>query len=224
MSPQLQPSAPSEFPCGATVRIPGPAGALEALAACPAREAHAATAVLCHPHPLHGGTMHNKVVHTLARAFTDLGLRAVRFNFRGVGASAGSFAHGVGETDDLLAVIAWARAQRPHDAIWLAGFSFGAYVALRAASMAPVAQLVTVAPPVHLYDVDALAPPRTPWLLIQGMADEVVPAAEVLAWARALRPAPELVELPGVGHFFHQHLNDLRSVVVERLRARLAGD
>jgi alpha/beta superfamily hydrolase len=164
--------------------------------------------------------MHNKVVHTLARAFTDLGLRTLRFNFRGVGASQGRFAHGTGETDDLLAVLAWVRAQRPDDAIWLAGFSFGAYVALRAAAASPVAELVTVAPAVHLYDFGAFAPPRGPWLLIQGGADEVVPPAQVLAWARALRPAPDVVELPGVGHFFHQRLNDLRSVVVERLRAR----
>lgn len=168
--------------------------------------------------------MHNKVVHTLARAFTDLGLRTVRFNFRGVGVSEGGFAHGTGETDDLLAVLAWVRARRPDDAIWLAGFSFGAYVALRAAAAFPVAQLVAVAPAVHLYDFDGFATPRGPWLLIQGAADEVVPPAQVLAWARAIQPAPDVVELPDVGHFFHQRLNDLRSVVVERLRAQLPVD
>jgi hypothetical protein len=214
----------SGFPCGAAFTIPGPCGALEALAACPPAPACAASAIVCHPHPLHGGTMHNKVVHTLARAFTELGLRAVRFNFRGVGASAGSFAHGAGETDDLLAVIAWVRAQRPHDAIWLAGFSFGAYVALRAAAVAPPAQLVTVAPAVHRYDLEAFTPPPVPWLLIQGSADEVVPAAQVLSWARGLRPAPEVLELAGAGHFFHQRLNDLRNAVIERLRARLPRD
>ena len=224
MSPQSQSTTHPRFPCAETFTIPGPCGALEALAACPAATARAATAIVCHPHPLHGGTMHNKVVHTLARAFTDLGLRAVRFNFRGVGASAGGFAHGTGETDDLLAVIAWVRAQHPDGAIWLAGFSFGAYVALRAAAVSPVAQLVTVAPAVHLYDFNAFATPRAPWLLIQGAADEVVPPAQVLAWARALRPAPDVVELPDVGHFFHQRLNELRRVVVERLRARLTGD
>jgi alpha/beta superfamily hydrolase len=224
MSPQTQSTTPSRFPCGETFIIPGPSGALEALAACPAGAARAVTAVVCHPHPLHGGTMHNKVVHTLARAFTDLGLRTLRFNFRGVGASEGGFAHGSGETDDLLAVLAWVRAQRPDDAIWLAGFSFGAYVALRAAAATPVAQLVTVAPAVHLYDFDAFATPGSPWLLIQGAADEVVPPAQVLAWARAIQPAPDVVELPEVGHFFHQRLNDLRSVVVERLRARLPLD
>jgi hypothetical protein len=168
--------------------------------------------------------MHNKVVHTLVRGFTDLGLRTVRFNFRGVGASEGSFAHGAGETDDLLAVLAWVRVQRPDDAIWLAGFSFGAYVALRAASAFPVAQLVTVAPAVHLYDFDAFETPQAPWLLIQGTADEVAPPAQVVAWARGQKPAPHVVELPGVGHFFHQRLNDLRRVVVEQLRAKLPAN
>jgi hypothetical protein len=213
-----------EFPCNRVLHLAGPAGALEALIACPADETIAATAVICHPHPLHGGTMQNKVVHTLARGFADLGLRSVRFNFRGVGASEGRFAHGKGETDDLMAVLAWVRAQRPDDAIWLAGFSFGAYVALRAAAHFPIAQLVTVAPAVHLYDFAALATPRAPWLLIQGLHDEVVPATEVLAWAQSLAPGPEVVALPHIGHYFHQRLPELRAVVVERLGARARGE
>ncbi len=137
-----------------------------------------------------------------------------------MGASAGRFAHGAGETDDLMAVLAWVRARRADDAVWLAGFSFGAYVALRAAAYFPIAQLVTVAPAVHLYDVGALATPRVPWLLIQGLQDEVVPAHAVLDWARSLTPAPEVVALPDVGHYFHQRLPELRAVVVERLGAR----
>jgi len=125
---------PAGFPCGQTFLLPGPTGALEAMAACPAEdEAVPATAVICHPHPQQGGTMHNKVVHTLARTFSELGLRTVRFNFRGVGASAGHFDHGNGETEDLLAVVSWVRAQRPQDQIWLAGFSFGGYIAARGA-------------------------------------------------------------------------------------------
>jgi hypothetical protein len=162
--------------------------------------------------------MHNKVVHTLARSFERAGARSVRFNFRGVGASAGSFADGRGETDDLLAVLAWARAQRPHDELWLAGFSFGAYVALRAARLFPVARLVTVAPAVHLYDYLAgYEAPAIPWLLVQGSADEVVDPDAVLGWAQGLKHRPEIALLDGVGHFFHQHLPELQNAVARHL-------
>ena len=224
-----------DFPCNQTLTITGPAGALEALMACPARGGSAGavfrpTAVILHPHPLHGGTMQNKVVHTLARAFNELGVASVRFNFRGVGASAGSFAHGVGETEDALAVIEWVRAQRPGAAVWLAGFSFGAYVALRTAQRANVAGLITVAPAVHLYDFSTLSIPSCPWLLIQGEADEVVPVEAVRAWLsgiaaapahpRAPRhlgscpaPHPQTLFLPGASHFFHGRLNDLKAAL-----------
>lgn len=203
----------STFPCNEPLTLPGPAGVLEAVTICPAGAPVAATAVILHPHPLHGGTLHNKVVHTLARGFADLGVASVRFNFRGVGASAGQFAHGDGETDDALAVIDWVRATRPHDAVWLAGFSFGAYVALRAASTAGVAGLVTVAPAVHLYDFSKLMPPSCPWLLVQGEADEVVPVEYVRSWIATLARPPVTQYLPGVGHFFHQRLQDLRDAL-----------
>jgi len=207
-----------DFPCNQTLTITGPAGALEALTACPARGGSAGavfrpTAVILHPHPLHGGTMQNKVVHTLARAFNELGVASVRFNFRGVGASAGSFAHGVGETEDALAVIEWVRAQRPGAAVWLAGFSFGAYVALRTAQRANVAGLITVAPAVHLYDFSTLSIPSCPWLLIQGEADEVVPVEAVRAWLSGIAPRPQTLFLPGASHFFHGRLNDLKAAL-----------
>lgn len=167
--------------------------------------------------------MDNKVVTTLARAVGDLGSRSVRFNFRGVGASEGSFGDAAGETDDLLAVLAWVRAHRPDDTIWLAGFSFGGYVALLAAAKFSVAQLVTVAPSVNRYDPQGLTTPRIPWLVIQGTDDEVVPAADVLGWVKTLAPAPDVVVFDAVGHFFHGRLNDLRAVVVEHLRSRVPG-
>ena len=201
------------FPCNQALTIPGPAGALEALTACPAADPVAAIAVILHPHPLYGGTMQNKVVHTLARAFGELGMASVRFNFRGVGASAGSFAHGVGETEDALAVIDWVRTQRPGAPVWLAGFSFGAYVALRAAASARVSGLITVAPAVNLYDFSALSNPACPWLLIQGEADEVVPVEAVRAWLSGLMPRPQTLFLPGASHFFHGRLNDLKSAL-----------
>lgn len=203
----------NDFPCNQTLTLAGPAGALEALTVCPATASVAVTAVILHPHPLHGGTMQNKVVHTLARAFNELGIASVRFNFRGVGASAGSFAHGAGETEDALAVIEWVRAQRPGAAVWLAGFSFGAYVALRTAQRANVAGLITVAPAVNLYDFSTLSIPSCPWLLIQGEADEVVPVEAVRAWLSGIAPRPQTLFLPGASHFFHGRLNDLKAAL-----------
>ncbi len=213
----------AEFPCAsAALLIPGPTGALEILTACPPPEiAVTATAVLCHPHPLHGGSMQNKVVHTLARAFGDLGMATLRFNFRGVGGSRGVFDHGNGETDDLLAAIQWVRARRPQDQIWLAGFSFGSYVALRASVRSDVRQLVLVAPPVNLYDFNALPLPPCPLLVIQGGADEVVPAEQVQRWVGGLGAAAQFVPMDGVSHFFHQRLNDLRSVLTQSLKSQL---
>ena len=208
------------FPCGASISIPGPAGLLEAIATCPAGDAAPATVVICHPHPVHGGTMNNKVVTTLVRAFGELGLRTLRFNFRGVGASAGEYAQGVGETEDVLAVLSWVRERRPTDEIWLAGFSFGGYVALRAAAQFPLARLIAVAPAVHLYDELGPPPaPGVPLLVLQGEADEVVPFADVKKWIAGLESKPTVRLFPGVGHFFHGHLNDLRAAVHEELRA-----
>ena len=202
-----------DFPCNKPLTLTGPAGGLEAQTLCPAQGDAIATAVILHPHPLHGGTMQNKVVHTLARAFAEIGVASVRFNFRGVGASAGHFAHGEGEVEDALAVIDWARSRRPEAPLWLAGFSFGAYVALRAAARTPVSGLISVAPAVHLYDFATLTMPQCPWLLIQGEADEVVPVESVRAWLSGVRPAPQTLFLPGVGHFFHGRLTDIKSAL-----------
>jgi uncharacterized protein len=166
--------------------------------------------------------MHNKVVHTLARSFGEIGLATVRFNFRGVGSSAGNYAHGVGETEDALAVLNWVRAHRPNDQIWLAGFSFGAYMALRVAAQFPVAQLVLVAPPVHLHDdLGPPPPPQVPTLVMQGEQDEVVSAEAVKSWLSSLSTRPAVRLFPGVGHYFHGRLNDLRSAVHEALRSKV---
>jgi len=212
---------------GERLTFAGPAGALEVLLEAPAGEVGSpvtAFAVVCHPHPLHRGTMDNKVVWTLARACLQLGAPAIRFNFRGVGASTGSYGAGRGETEDALAVIAAGRQRWPGAALWLAGFSFGGVVALRAARQQPPACLVTVAPGITRIDPDA-APPACPWLIVQGAADDVVPADAVIEWARGLSPAPEVALLPGAGHFFHGRINELRDVVagfLERSGARAA--
>lgn len=202
-----------------TLLLPGPAGALEAVLELPSAVRGEAIAVVCHPHPLHQGTMHNKVAHTLARAALGLGAPALRFNFRGVGRSSGAFADGVGETDDARAAIAWLQARYPGAALWLMGFSFGAMVALRAAPHVPVSRLVTVAPAVDRFRDDHPAPPAAPWLLVQGGADELVDAGSVRSWAERQAPAPDLLLLPGVSHFFHGHLHELRDAVETFLAA-----
>jgi hypothetical protein len=199
--------------------IAGPAGALEALIETPLGEGAAdpvrAFGVVCHPHPLHGGTLDNKVTWTLARAFQQLGAPAIRFNFRGVGNSAGSYDDGRGETCDALAVIEFGRRRWPGAALWLAGFSFGGVVAVRAARSARPQRLVLVAPGITKIDVGPQPEPACPWLIVQGDADDVVPAAMVLKWARTLKPPPDLSVLAGAGHFFHGRINELRDAVVE---------
>jgi|SRR5690242_17062092 hypothetical protein len=194
----------------------GPAGSIEGLLDHPPAPP-AAVAVVCHPHPLQGGAMTNKVTYILARAFNDLGAVSLRFNFRGVGRSAGSFDHGVGETGDALAAADWLIARHPGLPLWLGGFSFGSYVALRAQSERPVRRLVTVAPAVERFDGAAITTPTYPWLLVQGDADEVVSPQAVLAWARGLARPPRIEVLNGAGHFFHGRLNDLRDAVVRIL-------
>ncbi|MEM9056861.1 MAG: alpha/beta fold hydrolase [Pseudomonadota bacterium] len=199
-----------------TVSIAGPAGAIEASIE-PATDAPAAVAIVCHPHPLHGGTMRNKVVHTLARTFVERRATAVRFNFRGVGASVGAYDEGRGELNDALAVFDWAAERWPDSALWAAGFSFGGWVALRAAARRPVQRLVTVAPAVDRFSVDDTDAVRCPWTLVQGSADEVVSADAVLAFANGLEHGPELMLLDGAGHFFHGRLTELKTRLLDAL-------
>lgn len=200
--------------------LPGPAGALEALLEYPAVRPPAAIAVVCHPHPQQQGTMLNKVVHTLARALNELGLVALRFNFRGTGASAGSWDEGRGEAADVQAACDFLRAREPGRPLWLAGFSFGGAMAARVAARGGVDRLVTVAPPPWLLGLDGLpALPACPWLLVQGEDDEVVPLAAQRRWLDERQAPLELVTMDGVGHFFHGHLTDLRAVLTSHLPA-----
>jgi uncharacterized protein len=193
----------------------GPAGAIEGLIDSPEDAGRGRVAIVCHPHPLYGGTMTNKVTYMLARACVELGAHAVRFNFRGVGSSAGNYAEGDGETDDAVTVVDWAAQRWPQAQLWLAGFSFGGAVAIRAAVARPqVARLITVAPAVQRIAVDASALPRCPWLLIQGDRDELVDPEGIRKWIAALEHPPEVKWLAGAEHFFHGRLNDLRDAVV----------
>ena len=202
-------------------RIAGPAGAIECAIDEPA-DMPRGLAVICHPHPQAGGTLDNKVVQTLARAFAQLGLRSVRFNFRGIGASEGAWDGGRGEVDDALAVIgayrhgAEAEAARALPLV-LAGFSFGGYVAAEAARRLPegakAVRLVLVAPSTQKEQVP---PVPSDTLVIHGDADDVVPLAATLDWARP-QSLPVTV-VPGAGHFFHGRLTLLKDIVLRAWR------
>lgn len=199
------------------VLVDGPAGVLEAEAA-EGCDPAAPYALVCHPHPLFGGTMDNKVVTTTARALQGTGMATLRFNFRGVGASVGAYDSGTGETEDARAVAQWGAARWPGRPLMLAGFSFGAWVALRLAQSLQPVRLLTIAPPIGRFDFTGLAAPACPWLILQGEADEVVDAGAVRAWA-ATQPAQVRLELlPGVGHFFHGRLTELRDRIGKEIR------
>ncbi|RYF64186.1 MAG: alpha/beta fold hydrolase [Comamonadaceae bacterium] len=201
-------------------RVAGPAGTIEVLRDEPA-SGHAAhgIAVIAHPHPLFGGTMDNKVVQTLARAFVQSGWVALRFNFRGVGASEGGHDEGRGETEDMLSLIAGQAGDGP---LALAGFSFGSFVAARAVAALwgtrAIDKIVLVGTAASRFEVSSLpqeAHDRT--LVIHGEQDDTVPLAAVMDWARP-QSLPVTV-VPGGGHFFHGQLPLLKSLVLRHLRS-----
>ena len=217
-SPESFPRERGEF------LLRGPAGVLECAVDVPkASDERDITIVICHPHPQHGGTMRNKVVTIIERAMRELGLRTVRFNFRGVGESEGKFDDGYGETDDLFAVVEWVRRTRPHDVLWLAGFSFGSYVSARAAGNLSLGQLISIAPPVGRYEFSSLPRPECPWLVVQGDEDDVVSVDAVESWCQSMEPSPDLVVMHQAGHFFHRRLMDLRGLLKNGVRKQL-GD
>ena len=187
--------------------IPGPAGALEVALNVPAQPLSGLALVL-HPNPVEGGTLDNKVAHTLAKTLFALGYAAVRCNFRGVGASQGAFDGGEGESADALAALAHGRERVGDLPVVLAGFSFGGFVAARVAQLAPAERVVLVGPAVRRFPV-ADVPADT--IVIHGEDDDVVPLADVLAWARP-QSLPVTV-FPGCGHFFHGRLPQLARVI-----------
>jgi len=188
--------------------IDGPTGALEVIFTKP-EGVPSALALICHPHPQFGGTMDNKVVQTLAKAFAELGCATMRFNFRGVGKSAGVFDDGVGETEDAAAALAWARSQVPEGTPLLAaGFSFGCFVQTMLLPRSQPQQLVLVGPAVNRFKIPEVAKDT---IIIHGEEDDVVPLADVMNWARP-QGLPVTV-FPGAGHFFHGRLTELKAVI-----------
>ena len=204
--------------------LDGPAGALEVVVDFPEpAEARPLVAVVCHPLPTEGGTMHNKVVTMVARALRVLGATTVRFNFRGTGGSAGEFDDGRGEREDLRTVVDWVQDARPGDRLWLAGFSFGAYVTLAAAADLLPDAVISIAPPAagRGWDFAAIPAPDVPWLVVQGDADEIIDPQAVYAWIDGLARKPQLVRMPDTSHFFHRKLVDLRGAIQHETKAWL---
>lgn len=209
------------------ILIPGKAGAIEALVS---EEAVSEVGIICHPHPLYQGTMHNKVVVSIARAWQSLGIQTVRFNFRGVGESAGEYDNGIGEAADLESVLQWVLSTKPAAKIWLAGFSFGAYISLKVATHWPaLSGLLSVGPALSLFDFTEIALPACPWLVIHGEQDEFIPAEKVRAWYEGVismkKPDMrcELLIVPEGSHFFHGQLLVLKQAVIDFTeQARLA--
>ena len=197
--------------------IQGPAGQLELIVKESDNPESKVWAIICHPHPMFGGTMHNKIVTTIAKTFQGMGANTVRFNFRGVMRSEGAFDQGKGELDDLLAVIDWVRDLSPHQEIWLGGFSFGGFIAATAATKVDAKRLVTVAPPVKNFPMDDLPPILCRWVLAQGELDDVVPPQAVLDWAESRVPKPVILRFPEAGHYFHGLLGELRTRLTDAL-------
>ncbi len=203
----------------APLTLPGPAGPLEALLQERDAHDHAVAAVICHPHPLYGGTMHNTVVHRVAATLHGLGAATLRFNFRGAGRSAGRHDRGAGELEDARAALGFLREREPRARTWLAGFSFGAWVAARLAAQEPaVAGLVLIAPPVRTESFEVLRGCATAKIVVQGSADEICPLEplerEFPAWAAPKR----LVVVPGASHFFDRRLTELADGLTAALR------
>ena len=190
------------------LQVDGPAGEIEVVVDAP-QASPRGIALVCHPHPLQGGTLDNKVAHTLAKTFHAMGFAAARFNFRGVGRSAGAFDDGIGETDDALAVLRHVRGRFGEALpVALAGFSFGAYVQTRVAAKVEPAGLVLVGPAVNRFPLARVAAGT---IVVHGEEDDVVPLADVFAWARPQELS--VVVFPGCGHFFHGRLLELARIV-----------
>jgi alpha/beta superfamily hydrolase len=182
--------------------IPGPAGPLEALLDLPEGEPRA-VAVFGHPHPLHGGTMHTKALYQAAKAMPRIGVAALRFNFRGVGSSTGTFDSGPGEKDDFRAALSYVEQRFPDLPIWAAGMSFGSWIALTVGAEDPrVSLLLAVAPPIDRYDFDVLKTSTLPKFIVHGENDELISIKEIRKFYAQIPEPKELVTIEDANHLF----------------------
>jgi alpha/beta superfamily hydrolase len=182
--------------------IAGPAGPLEALLDLPEAEPRA-VAVFGHPHPLHGGTMHTKALYQAAKAMPRIGVAALRFNFRGVGSSAGTFDSGPGEKDDFRAALAYAEQRFPDLPIWAGGMSFGSWIAMTVGAEDPrVSLLLAIAPPVDRYDFEPLKTCTLPKFIVHGESDELISVKEIRKFYAQIPEPKELVTIEDANHLF----------------------
>lgn len=193
----------------------GAVGQLEAVLTVPDNEKASFIALLGHPHSLYGGTMDNKVVTTLTRAFSELRIPSIRFNFRGVGQSIGTYDAGIGESEDMVILASLCANALPDCRFIFAGFSFGSFVTYRAARERSPSLLISIAPPVHHFDYQLLPDPTCPWVIIQGKEDEVVPFALVHEYASQHRPPIDVISFEGTSHFFHGKLILLKETIMQ---------
>lgn len=199
----------------------GIVGTLESTVTIPESMRFNFMAFLGHPHSLQGGTMNNKVVTTLARAFRELGIPSLRFNFRGVGQSEGIYDSGLGESEDMLLLVQEWRKVHPEMKLIFAGFSFGSYVAYRAAAQSESHLLITVAPPVHHFDYQEFDPRPSPWVILQGDEDEVVLPQLVFDFAMIEKPEIPVIRFPKTSHFFHGKLLELKAKLKEYMTEKV---
>jgi uncharacterized protein len=199
------------------LQIPGPVGALEALLDAPAGEPRAAV-VFAHPLPTHGGTMHTKVVFQSAKALTRIGCVVLRFNFRGVGLSAGAWDNGRGELDDYKAALDHMAATYPGIELWTAGFSFGSYIATTAgADDERVCALIAIAPPVDKYEFASVKLSAKPKFIVHGERDELIPLKAVREFYARLQEPKELVEIDRATHLFDGQASEVGDALADLL-------
>lgn len=202
--------------------VEGVVGSIELILTTPANPRKDYIAFLGHPHSLQGGTMNNKVVTTMSRVFKELRIPCVRFNFRGVGASAGVYDAGIGESDDMLMLVSLCLEVLPDARCIFAGFSFGSYVTYRAASLHEHALLITIAPPVSRYDYAEFVPAPNPWIVVQGDKDEVVPVEIVRDFVAEEKSSLIWMEFADTGHFFHGKLVELKARLAAAIKEQIS--
>jgi alpha/beta superfamily hydrolase len=224
MKIEWQNMSPGENP----IILEGEAGKIEAILHLPkadiVKTPVQAMMICCHPHPLHGGTMTNKIVHIICKTFSKLGLPTLRFNFRSIGESQGKHDNGIGESKDLLILSELMHKTWPDRELWLAGFSFGSWIAANSAVAAKAKQLLSIAPPVKHFDFKKMQQPSCPWLVLMGDADEVVEPSEVYEWiADQQINKPELIRFPEAGHFFHGEMVNMSKTLEHHYQKMLQG-